>query len=392
MAASLLQSSLAKPRLKALSLFRAPPEKYRKQAKAALRGFSKSAFYDGGAGSSREKSRLRASRAAARDIHASADKIFIFAFGGSASPSRILRPFFSQAPRSPELIDSLEEHVLEPLRLLSKKSLRSSHCVFISKSGSAPEIIFSMDFLSSIYRRAGLSLKGRVTALVSRPESPLAEWAAKNGGAVFFSKSELPGRLSFFNLGGQLQSRLFGLKPQGLAAASKSGVSLAAESALAFALSRMDQGEQGFFCSMEPKAAALGDWFSMAWSESLFKKKARRPPEPLRHCPLSDLRYAFLEELAAGKRYLWLLNSPGREAGGQRSAALFQARMQKALRDLLAEERCPALEFHVSAWSMPSVEALMSALFQVLYGAGSWLAADIFSQPYVDRCKQKTKI
>ena len=390
--------------------------KYRKQAKKALKGFSASLFAAGAAG----ESSLRDSKALAGKIRASGEKIFICAFGGSISPAKILKSFFPLKSPSVAIIDIIQEGVLEELRSLSKKSLQSSHWVFISKSGSAPEILFYINFLRALYREKKLPLKGRLSALTARSKSPLADWTSKEKGAVFFSRSPLPGRFSFFAFSGLLQSWLCGLKPAGFEAVSKRSAkaSLMAEKALAFILSQMDGGRGGgFFCSPDSKAAALGDWWQKAWSESLFKKGASMPPAPLRQCSLSDLRHAFLEELIAGEGKYWLWSISERQSGsisehqsggisehqsgsisepsagglqkGCPSLKSFRDRQQKALRSLLAKQNRPCMSFALANWEMPSVENLIFILFQILYGAGNWIGSDIYSQPWVDCYKGK---
>ena len=231
-------------------------------------------------------------------------KIFIFAFGGMGSSSKIARALFPSKNKNVFLVDEILPEFLILMSRLKKQDLKSSHFLFISKSGQTKELIFYKSLLKKIFVQKKLSLSGRITLLSQNPSSPLLKWIKKEGGQALLFNSSLPGRFSFFNLSGLLQFELYGLNFSKKASSSPKVLEFFIHHSLR---------KEFFLCPFHPRLKELALWMERTWSESLFKEKTKGQAPRLRYISPSDLRHAFIEELIAKKNQacFWALDISG---------------------------------------------------------------------------------
>ena len=324
------------------------------------------------------KETLESAREIWTDIKKAHSKIFIFAFGGTGSSSKIANALSPRKDNNIHLIDSINEDFLILLSSLKKTELKTSHSIFISKSGQTKEILFYMSFLRQIYSKKKLSLKKRITVLTRSEKSPLLKWAKREGNSVIFSKTPLPGRFSFFTLSGFLQSQAYDLD----FSVNMEQHTPELIKALEFFIHQSDKKREIFLCPFDSQLRELSRWLELSWSESLFKKNAEKQPPILRNITLSDLCHAFIEELMAkkGQTVFWALSLKP----SQKSRFLYE----KQIKNLLKTENIPYTFTFLSLNGKNSLAGLLADLYKIFFCIGDFSKSDIYTQTWVNYLKR----
>ena len=313
------------------------------------------------------------------DIKQSHSKIFIFAFGGAGSTAKIINSLFPVKNKSVWLIDSIDKKSLNLLSSLTKAELKQCHSLFISKSGKTKEILFYKSFLKKIYLNNNLSLKKRVTIATQALKSPLLEWIRKEKGSILFLNNPLPGRFSFFTLGGLLQSQAYDFNVP-IKKLNRSSSSIT--KFLEFFIHQCNKKKEIFFCPFSPELKELSHWLELSWSESLFKQKAKKQVPVLRNITLSDLRHSCIEELITKKDQVcfWALDI--------KTKASSNSFHEKQIKKLLKEKRIPYVFMKFPLNNKNSLVSLMSFFYKILFCIGDFSKSDIYTQPWVDYLKR----
>ena len=348
--------------------------------------------------------------------------IFIFAFGGIGSAFKTAQSFFSVRNKKARLIDSFNPVFKQQISKLSQKELKSSHFVFISKSGRTSEILFYQQFIQQIYFKNKLSLKNRLTIFTQNKSSPLLAWGKKEQTSIVYLEDSLTGRFSFFSCSGWLQFLACGLRiscedlnsagffkenpsavgSRGLAGAlvkgrkargqpieykneNKLGSLIQAEelsdsylSVFDFFSSTFDTKEI-YFCFFQQELKEISRWLEMSWSESLFKEGMKKQPPSLRAVSWTDLRHGFVEELIAKKKQVCFFGLDIKT--NQKDPS------KNKLKSLLESKKIDYL-FVSMEKNMPSFLELIRLFYQVLFLAGEFSAVDFRTQPWVDYFKK----
>lgn len=312
-----------------------------------------------------------------KEITKSHSNIFLFAFGGTGSTKKILSSLLTKKSKNILLIDDVNKNFLNMLSSLKKLELTNSHFLFFSKSGRTEEILFYMSLLKKIYQKAKLPLKKRLTIISQSDNNPLAKWGKKEGGAFILSESPLPGRFSFFNLTGLLQSQAY--TPYFKITHFRNSDQM--EKALQFFI-HYKKKKEIYLCSFKPQLKAISHWLELSWSESLFKKETVQQPPLLRHITLSDLRHAYIQELLTKKNQVcfWGLDIKNKEE----TRGISIEKMKK----LLQKNKIPYILMSLSLNKKSLPCDLMRALYQILFLMGEASKANIYTQPWVDYLKK----
>ena len=304
--------------------------------------------------------------------------LFVFAFGGAGAVSSFLSDRLPHAGLT--LADQWSARFIGLLSGLSKAQLKTAGFVFISSSGKTEEILPFQKLLKRIYKKNQLSLKGRLFALTQQPSNPLGQWAERSKGLVMPLKSLLPGRFSFFNLSGFLQASAFGLKFKAKALGPDKQSPLLAE----FFIHHL-QKKEIFICAMDPVWRSAVRWLNMSWSESLFKEGLSKTPPSMKEVSFYDLRHGIIEELVFKKNSALLLALGQSQAIKGHSATSPEAK----IKNLLREKNIPFL--FIRPGKARSCFFQFPALFyKILFCAGDYFGANIYTQTYVDYLKKKS--
>ena len=316
---------------------------------------------------------LKQSNKLYKKIHSSHSHVFIFAFGGISASFKTAQSFFSLKYKKAVLVDKINESFKKRISQMTQRELELSHFVFISKSGHTKEILFYKKLLKQLYAKNELSLKNRLTLLTQNLSSPLLSWGQKESAHIEFLKDTLPGRFSFFSLSGFFQFQVCGLRVTSSDLLKSSHIPL---KALNFFLSQFYRKEI-FFCFFQPEWQAVSRWLEMSWSESLFKEGMKKQLPLLRAVGFSDLRHGFIEELAAKKKQVcfWALDVKR------------ESLQKKKLKAFLKTKKIPYL-FMEAEKKPGSFYHLIMAFYQILFLAGEFSGANIYSQTWVDYLKK----
>ena len=351
----------------------------------------------------------------------SSSQIFIFAFGGIGSAFKTAQSFFSVRNTKARLIDSLAPAFKQKISQLSQKELKSSHFVFISKSGWTSEILFYQQFIQQIYSQNKMSLKNRLTIFTQKRNSPLLAWGKKEQAPIVFLEDSLTGRFSFFSCSGWFQFLACGLKISlkdlnsaeffkensfaveggglaGLAAGQTlkgkpieyrnenqaaslikpEGLSDSYHSVFDFFTALLDKKEV-YFCFFQEEFGEISRWLEMSWSESLFKEGMKKQPPLLRAVSWTNLRHGFIEELIAKQKQVcfWALDIKSNQKDP----------LKDKLKSLLESKKIDYL-FVSMEKNMPSFLELIRLFYQILFLAGRFSAVDFRKQPWVDYFKK----
>ena len=328
------------------------------------------------------------SRQIIRKIRQNGKYVFVCASGGSKAPLEILRDMFPANFREspfPFLLDSVTEERLDFLHSLSKDVRNNSHWLFISRSGRTAESLFYAEKLRELGRKKKIPLKNKVTCLTGDGSSPLVKRLRLGEGDVFPLNGLLPGRFSFFTLGGLVQSGLLEIDPLEL----REGFHLAEDSLstdiLAHILLQSQRGGKCFFSCSHPRFRSLSLWWERSWSESLFKQSAAHPVPPLRAHSLSEICHAYLEELFGSEGWIWDLSLRSRQG----EAEEWRRRRSTAFRNMAVREKRPLLSLFLEDLTVRSGGALIAVLLKTLHGVGLWLDTALYNQPFVDQYKRE---
>ena len=317
--------------------------------------------------------KLQQSNQLYRELITSNSRLILFVFGGMGASSQLGQSFCSIKNKKVLLVDSMDKAFKQTISNLTREELKSSHFIFISKSGQTSEILFYKNLVKQLYSKKKMSLKKRVTILTQNMSSPLLLWGQRESFNIFFLEDSLPGRFSFFNLSGLFQFQACGLKVRPRLLHS---VSVPPE-IFEFLFSQFNRKEV-FFCFFQPELKALSRWLEISWSESLFKEEMKEQAPILRAFDFPSLRHGFIEELIAKKKQVcfWGLDLKKED------------RSKKSLQTLLTSKRIPYLFLEVEKNAL-SLFQLILIFYKVLFLAGEFAGVNIKAQAWVDYLKKQ---
>ncbi|MCY4512121.1 MAG: hypothetical protein OXB86_00365 [Bdellovibrionales bacterium] len=324
-----------------------------------------------------------------REVQESGKHIFVCAAGGSGAPTEVFRELFPRKESDHSfttLLSSVTEDRLNFLYSLDRDVLQNSHWLFISKSGQTAESLFYAQVLQNLSSRKKVSLEGKVTCLTCNPSSLLVKRLGVGGDRIFQLNDSLPGRFSFFTLGGLVQTGLLGINSFDLQKGfENSNNSLAVDILSHFMLQYHERREKCFFSYSHPRFRNLSLWWERSWSESLFKEGAVLPIPSLNSHSSSEMCHAYLEELFSDKGWMWDLSL---QSTASQEIKAWNQRQTEAFRYMAEKEGCPLLSLTLEDLTVCEVGNLMSIFFKVLHGLGEWLKVALYSQPFVDQYKK----
>ena len=337
-----------------------------------------------------DEKNISQSRIIVREIQQSGKHIFVCAAGGSGAPTEVFRDLFSpreSGPSVPVLFSSVTEDRLNSLQSLDQDILKNSHWLFISKSGQTAESLFYAQILQKLGLKKKISLKDKIICLTSNLSSPLVKILNVEEKNIFKMEDSLPGRFSFFTLGGLVQSSLLGIDPSDLRAGFKNSKDSLAAEVLAHLMFQFNERKgKCFFSYSHSRFRALSLWWERSWSESLFKKEAVLPVPSLNSHSLSEICHAYLEELFSHQGcWIWDLGL----RSSHKDMKTWKEERDEAFRRLAVREGCPVLSLSLNSLTAREAGALLALLFKTLYGLGEWLRVDLYKQPFVDQYKKE---
>ena len=336
-----------------------------------------------------DEKNIKQSQTIVREIQQNGKHIFVCAAGGSGAPTEVFRDMFSpreSGPSVPTLFSSVTEDRLNFLQSLDRDVLKNSHWLFISKSGQTAESLFYAQTLQKLGLKKKIPLQDRITCLTGSPLSPLVEKLGVEESRVFQLKHSLPGRFSFFTLGGLVQSGLLGVDPSDLRDGFKNSKDSLAVNILAHLMFQFhEKGGKCFFSYSHSRFRALSLWWERSWSESLFKKEAVLPVPSLSSHSLSEMYHAYLEELFSHQGWMWDLDLQSHD----KDIKTWKGKQAEAFRRLAAKEGCPLLSLSLKNLTAREAGALIGLLFKTLHGLGEWLKVTLYNQPFVDQYKKE---
>ena len=330
--------------------------------------------------------------------------VYLFVFGGMGGSSYLFDSLaYKKQPYKKKLykIDKVDCQHVSHLLKKNKKELKSSHFVFISKSGKTPEVLYYKKLLKSIYSKNQISLKNKVTVLVSDLKSPLAQFAKKEQMKVVSLTEDLPGRFSVFTLSGFLQLYLQGLNPLNYL----EDFSKISDSMQSFLFQQKNKKEY-WFCSSSKPLEKFGVWFELVWSESLFKSHKKNSLIPSLRCSsLYKLQHAYIEELTAKQKDIAVLFFDFKKETQKQflktghSLLLkqpyllkdflnFQNKNKRKMQNLLQSKNIPLLNIEID-FSENSLFDLIFSFYQTLFIFGDFFKVNIFKNDQVDQLKGK---
>ena len=356
---------------------------YKKPSASLIQLFNKSPL-----GKWDEKS-IKKSKKIVREIRKNGKHIFVCAAGGSGAPTEVFGDLFPGQVldnSSPSLLSSVTEDCLNFLQSLDRDLIKDSHWLFISKSGKTAESLFYAQVLQKLGLKKKLSLKDKVTCLTSNPSSPLVKKLDIRETRIFALGDSLPGRFSFFNLGGLVQSGLLGINPLDLQKGFENSKDSLAEDVLSHLMFQFHERKgKCFFSFSHSRFRNLALWWERSWSESLFKQKAVLPIPSLSSHSFSEMGHAYLEELFSHKGWLWDLSLQSTD----KEIKAWDQSQADAFRRLAEKEGCPLLSLSLKNLTASEAGALIAVLFKVLHGLGEWLKVALYNQPFVDQYKRE---
>ena len=323
-----------------------------------------------------------------RKIRQTGKYVFVCASGGSKAPLEILRDMFPANFREspfPFLLDSVTEAHLDFLRSLREDVWNNSHWLFISRSGRTAESLFYAEKIRELGRKNKIPLKNKITCLTGDESSPLVKRLCLGDGDVFPLNGLLPGRFSFFTLGGLVQSGLSGISPLELREGFRFAEDSLSTDILAHILLQSQRGGKCFFSYSHPRFRSLSLWWEKSWSESLFKESAVRSVPLLRAHSLSEICHAYLEELFGNGGWIWDLSLRSRQG----EAEEWGRRQSGAFKNMAVREKRPLLSLFLEDLTVRSAGALIAVLLKTLHGVGLWLDTALYNQPFVDQYKRE---
>ena len=311
--------------------------------------------------------------------------IFVFAMGGMGAAGRMTSP--GSASKTVFHINALDENGLCILNTLTIEQLQNANWLFISKGGRTAENMFYLGWIKDLYFKKNLKLKkGQIRLLTKQPGSELGVAVKELEGSLLSMEGELPGRFSFFTLSGFLQAHLMGLKLEDFLKGFLEWRIFQKESEkiLSFFLDFLKTGKKGFLL-VDSTFLPLAQWFEASWAESLFKEDVKRI-YPVRAFELSDIFHAYLEEVAFLRQEAFVLSL--RRPSSVEPLNQWEKKREQALQTILKQREVSFLSFEFPVNQDFFRGYLMALFFQVIYGVGKTIKADIYSQPWVDSCKQ----
>lgn len=355
---------------------------YKKPAASFIRLFDKSPL------GKWDKGNIKKSRTIVDEIQKSGKHLFVCAAGGSGSPLEVFGDLFPRKKPNcspPVLLNSVTEERLKYLQSLDQDIVKDSHWLFISKSGQTAESLFYTQILEQIGLKKKISLKGKVTCLTCNPSSPLVEKLGIEENRIFQLEDSLPGRFSFFTLGGLVQSGLLGIDLLDLQKGfENSEDSLAADILSHLMLQFHKKRGKCFFSYSHSRFRNLSLWWERSWSESLFKEGSVLPVPSLNSYSFSEMCHAYLEELFSDKGWMWNLSL----RSADREIKVWNQNQIEVFRRMAAKEECPFLSLSLENLTAGEAGNLIAVLFKVIHGLGEWLKVTLYSQPYVDQYKK----
>ena len=310
--------------------------------------------------------------------------IFIFAMGGMGAAGRMAGS--SSANKKVFHINVLDESKLSILNSLTEEQLQKANWLFISRSGRTIENMFYIRWVKEMYFKKKLKLeKGQIRLLTKQTDSPLGVAVKELKGSLLPMAGELPGRFSFFTLSGFLQAHLTGLELEAFSEGFLEWRTFQKESEkiLSFFLDFLKTGKKGFLL-VDSAFLPLAQWFEASWAESLFKEEVQKI-YPVRAFSLSDILHAYLEEVSFLGKETFVLSL--RRPSSIEQLNQWEKERGKVLQEVLKQRGVSFLSFEFPGNQDFFRGYLMALFFQIIYGVGKTVKADIYTQPWVDSCK-----
>ena len=338
-------------------------------------------------------------------ISQSGSSVSFFVFGGMGGSSYLFDSFSSYKKHPHKKfykIDRVDQQSVSHLLKKTKTELKKSHFVFISKSGRTPELLFYIKLLKNIYSKNQISLKNKVTVLISDMKSPLAQFARKEQADIISLQEDLPGRFSIFTLSGFLQMYFQGLNPLDR---FSDPVSKLPGQIRDFLFQQRNKKEYWLCSSCQP-FENFGVWIDLVWSESLLKDHKKNLFIPaLKHLNLYKLQHAYIEEMIAKQKEIAVLFFDLKIQTSKKTLEKkeslffkhsdtlkdflnFQDKNRKKTQNLIRSKNIPLLTLEMDS-SESSLFDLVFSFYQVLFLFGDFFKVDLFKNEQVDQLKRR---
>jgi glucose-6-phosphate isomerase len=297
--------------------------------------------------------------------------------------------------------------------LKSRTDLGSIHWVLVSKSGNTIETLAMADFIDQQLRHSGHRRLSTVSTVISEvKESPLTNWARKEGVPVLEVPLDVGGRFSVLTAVGLLPAVFAGLRLDRVQEGAQWALSsrnMVAEAASVSLESFIREEWVTMLWSYADGLRDFGGWWQQLWAESLGKKvNLAGGPAPRVSTPIAAVgacdQHSLLQQVIEGApdKFVWFQRVSESESTGPRlERTLFEGQdflVGRTLGDLFQAE-AEATEQAMRECGIRTArlttdrldERSLAGLFMfwqlVVAAMGEVLQINAFDQPGVERGK-----
>lgn len=359
-------------------------------------------------------SALNAVESRAREVSRSSTHMVVIGMGGSSLGGRAL---ISATPKprgrgSVSFFDNVDSEKFW-CWLKSRNDLGTIHWVLVSKSGNTVETLAMADFVDQQLRQSGHRRLSTVSTVISElKESPLTNWARKEGVPILEIPQDVGGRFSVLTAVGLLPAVFAGLRldrvQEGAAWALASRETIAQAAALSLD-SFIREEWVTMLWSYADGLRDFGGWWQQLWAESLAKKaNLSGGPAPRVSTPVAAVgacdQHSLLQQVIEGApdKFVWFQRVLESETTGPRlERTLFEGQELMVGRSLgeLFQAEAEATEQAMCESGLRTArltterldERSLAGLFMfwqlVIAVMGEVLHINAFNQPGVERGK-----
>ena len=315
----------------------------------------------------------------------------VVGMGGSILGAKMLiSAYYDKVDREIVFFDSFED--AQKIKTIDS----DTHWLFISKSGETVEVLTMLKLVEKHLLGRGMQLSDHCTVITAGSENTLYKWAIDCGVQIVDIPSGISGRFSVLSAVGMLPCAFSGLQISKIHSEAMVGLSdkkiivrLVSEALQSFKMSEWIL----VFWIYSGKFLNFGYWLSQLWSESLGKAVTRKGLEAPRVSTPMVLdgvkeQHAMLQQIIEGSRdkFIWLIRPSAGALGIENLDRVLHAQYESVYK-VLEENKISHLRL---GGNLP-LGRLVVVMQLVIVVMGRFLDIDIFSQPGVERVKQKVR-
>lgn len=286
---------------------------------------------------------------------------------------------------------------------VSKKDLKKTHWLIISKSGKTIEVLSMINFLNQVYQDQGLEFSDFCTVITEDTNNPLHQWALNKQVYTISHPQNVGGRFSVFSPVGLLPlALLFDDLSEVRSGVEKAFNSSVVEYLFSRFYNSIKKDTKAFyFWFYDQRLYGFADWLEQLWSESLGKPKVSIPLPII--CRGNRDQHSLLQQIIEGdftKEVCFFNSEFEADTIGLKqnifasetyldgnSLERIHRAQQQGTQQSIQENEISNFNLHMNFESAEDLAELMMS-FQLVIGAlGEVLKVNVFDQPGVERAK-----